>query len=59
MTKEFCESLSIENYLNMKFQTGILEDANKKLVKDSPPENSKFDGTDGWIAVEIGNTRTF
>jgi hypothetical protein len=33
----------------MKFQTGIIEDKDKKLVSDTPPVGSKFDGTDGWL----------
>jgi hypothetical protein len=49
MTKEFCESLSIDNYLNMKFQIGVLEDSKNKLVTETPPAGSKFDGTDGWL----------
>lgn len=48
MTEEFCKSLSIENYMNMKFQTG------SNSVKDAPPEDSKFDGSDGWVDVKLG-----
>lgn len=54
MTQEFCTSLNIENYMNMKFQTGIAKDSAGKAVEDLPPAGSKFDGTDGWIGVEAG-----
>jgi len=59
MSKEFCESLSIQNYLNMKIQSGILEVKDNKIVDDVPPVGSMFDGTDGWIAVEVGSVTSF
>lgn len=59
MSKEFCESLIIQNYLNMKIQSGILEVKDNKIVDDVPPVGSKFDGTDGWIAVEVGSVTSF
>jgi hypothetical protein len=43
----------------MKFQTGIIEDASNKLVADTPPKGSKFDGTDGWLQIEVGELRSF
>ena len=43
----------------MKFQTGIVEDKDNKLIADTPPKDSKFDGTDGWLQVEDGELRSF
>ena len=43
----------------MKFQTGIVEDKDNKLIADTPPEGSKFDWTDGWLQVEDGELRSF
>ena len=43
----------------MKFQTGIVEDKDNKLIADTPPKDSKFDGTDGWLQVTPGELRSF